>query len=152
MKSRSQTWVMRPVQREASSVKSYQNAIDLLLQNPAWGGSVRFGVVKQLWLVGDLVHAVLVVCLNKDHLTGDKCYVWLVTANEQPELTLDAKMLSGRSWMTNQALLKTTASDGKLYVLLLSPPQLLFTTRTTQCGRCEAHKAITFNWGRESHY
>lgn len=29
------------------------------------------------------------VCLNKDHLTGDKRCVWLVAANEQAELILN---------------------------------------------------------------
>lgn len=88
-------------------------------------------------------HTLFGVCLNKDRLTDDKCYVWLVTANEQSwELKLNGKMFR-----------QEDASGRKLYVPLLSAPLLLFTTRqATQCGRCEARKAIIFNWGRESHH
>lgn len=64
------------------------------------------------------------------------CYVWLLAANEQLDMTLSAKILRLED-DDNHAFV------GKLYLPLLSAQILLFTTgQETQCGRCEA---IIFN-------
>ena len=141
------------------------NVIDPLLQYPVryryqisftlgaliWNSknSIAFWRNGHLAITADRWLGGLMCKLN---LTGHNRYVWLVWANEQPELILNAKNVPAGGWWQPKAF-GNHASGGKLYVSLLSTPLLLFTTwQATKCGRREAYKAIIFNWGRESHH
>lgn len=55
----------------------------------------------------------LVFVCNKDHFTGHKCYVWLVTANEQPELMLNAEIFRQED-DDNQKLVEAMRLGGEL--------------------------------------